>query len=230
MAKFCIHCGRKLKEGEVCDCQVKKNLESDNLGASLLEVIKGIFIKPVDTIKKFTNDKHFTLALILLGIFSVAISLFVISFVKNLSDVATSAMGGISLYAIGMRTLSIPYLKIFFISLIIAILFIFIYTGILYLVNSVMFKGDKDFKKIFSMYGVCSVVVTLSLLVGAIFAFINVVLGVAIFLIGSILNTVYVFKGIQFLGVKDENKHGYIYLITTIFYGIFMFIVSLLFS
>ena len=230
MAKFCIHCGRKLKEGEVCDCQVKKNLESDNLGASLLEAIKGIFIKPVDTIKKFTNDKHFTLALILLGIFSVAISLFVISFVKNLSDVATSAMGGISLYAIGMRTLSIPYLKIFFISLIIAILFIFIYTGILYLVNSIIFKGDRRFKKVFSMYGVTSVIMTISLLVSSIFMFVTPVLGIVIFLLGSILNVVYILKGIEFLGVKDLNKHGYIYLITTVFYMIVLFIISLMFS
>ena len=121
-------------------------------------------------------------------------------------------------------------MKIFFICLITAILFIFAYTGILYLVNSIIFKGDRSFKKVFSMYGVTSVIVTISLLVSSIFMFVNPVLGIVIFLLGSILNVVYILKGIEFLGVKDLNKHGYIYLITTVFYMIVLFIISLMFS
>lgn len=230
MAKFCIHCGRKLKEGEVCNCQANVQTQTDSIGNNLGEVLKGMFVKPIDTIKTYTNEKNFNLALILLGVFSVAISLFALSLVKNLTDVATSSMGGLTLYAISSGAIQIPYLKIFFICLIAAVVFIFAYTGLLYLVNSVMFKGDKSFKKIFTMYGVNSVITTASLLVAAIFMFLNPVLGVLIFLFGSVLNTLYVYKGIETLGVKDENKHGYIYLITTVFYGILLVIISLIFS
>ena len=230
MAKFCIHCGKKLEDGEVCNCQANTQARSDGLGTDILDVVKGMFIKPVDTVKNYSNDKSFTLALILLGVCSVAISLFVLSFVKNLSDVVSSSVGGVSLYTIGMTRVQIPYMKIFFICLITAILFIFAYTGILYLVNSIIFKGDRSFKKVFSMYGVTSVIMTISLLVSSIFMFVTPVLGIVIFLLGSILNVVYILKGIEFLGVKDLNKHGYIYLITTVFYMIVLFIISLMFS
>ncbi len=230
MAKFCIHCGKQLNEGEVCSCQANVQGQSESLGTSFVDVIKGMFVKPVDTIKTYSNDKHFSLALILLGIFSVVISLFVLSFVKNLSDVATSSMGGISLYTMGAVATQIPYLKIFFVCLVVAVIFIFVYTGLLYLVNSVIFKGDKSFKKVFAMYGVNSVILSISLLVASIFMFVNVVLGVVIFLLGSVLNTVYIFKGIENLGVTDENKHGYIYLLTTVFYGVLLFILSFIFS
>ena len=52
MAKFCIHCGRKLEDGEVCTCQIEKQVNTHNIGADILDVIKGMFVKPVDTIKK----------------------------------------------------------------------------------------------------------------------------------------------------------------------------------
>ena len=229
MAKYCIHCGKKLKDGEVCDCQANVQVQTNNLGSNLSEVLKGIFTKPIDTIKNYSNDSNFGLALILLGVFSVVTSLFILSLIKNLTEVATSSMGGLTLYANSMMV-QIPYLKIFFICLIMAIALIFAYTGLLYLVNSVMFKGDKSFKKLFTMYGIASIINTAALLVASIFMFLNAVLGVIIFLLGSVLNTLYVFKGIEFLGVKDENKHGYIYLITTVFYGIVLAIISLIFS
>lgn len=230
MAKYCIHCGKKLEEGEVCDCRVNTvQSQANNLGTNLSEVLKGMFVKPISTIKKYTDESNFNLALILLGVFSLAISLFVISLVKNLAD-ATSSMGALTLYTIGMGRMQIPYLKIFFVVLIIVIAFIFVYTGLLYLVNSVMFKGEKSFKKVFTMYGINSIITTTALLVAAIFMFIHPVLGFLIFLLGSTLNMVYIYKGIENLGVKDENKHGYIYLITTVFYGLVMFIISMILS
>ena len=230
MAKFCIHCGKALKEGEVCSCQGNVQVQSGNVGSDLSEILKGMFTKPVSTLKTFTKDSSFNVALILLGVFCVAVSLFLLSFVKNLSDVAVSSMGGITLYTIGAASMQIPYLKIFFICLIVAVIFVFVYTGLLYLVNSVMFKGDRSFKKVFSMYGVSSVINTAALLVSAIFMFIHPVLGVVIFLLGSVLNTLYVFKGIEMIGVKDENKHGYIYLITTVFYALVLALISFMFS
>lgn len=230
MAKYCIYCGKKLEDGEVCNCRANSvQSQPSNLGTNLSDILKGMFVKPINTIKKYTDESNFNLALILLGVFSLAISLFVLSLVKNLAD-ASSSMGALTLYSIGMARMQVPYLKIFFVVLIVAIAFIFVYTGLLYLVNSIMFKGDKSFKKVFTMYGINSVITTVSLLVAAIFMFIHPVLGFLIFLLGSTLNMVYVYKGIEFLGVKDENKHGYIYLITTVFYGLVMFIISMILS
>ncbi len=230
MAKFCIHCGKKLKDGEVCDCMANVQVQTNDLGTNLIDVLKGMFMKPIDTIKNYTDEKHFNLALVLVGILSLSTALFMMSLIKNVAEMATSSMGGLTLYAMTSVSSQIPYLQIFFIGLISVIAFAFIYTGLLYLVNSVMFKGERSFKKVFTMYGVNSVVTSVTLLVTAIFMFINVFLGLLVLVLGSMLNMVYVYKGIERLGVKDKNKHGYIYLITTLFYGIVLFIISLIFS
>lgn len=230
MAKFCIHCGKKLKDGEVCDCMANVQVQTNDLGTNLIDVLKGMFMKPIDTIKSYTDEKHFNLALVLVGILSLSTALFMMSLIKNVAEMATSSMGGLTLYAMTSVSSQIPYLQIFFIGLISVIAFAFIYTGLLYLVNSVMFKGERSFKKVFTMYGVNSVVTSATLLVTAIFMFINVFLGLLVLVLGSMLNMVYVYKGIERLGVKDKNKHGYIYLITTLFYGIVLFIISLIFS
>ena len=225
MAKFCIHCGKKLKDGEVCDCMANVQVQTNDLGTNLIDVLKGMFMKPIDTIKSYTDEKHFNLALVLVGILSLSTALFMMSLIKNVAEMATSSMGGLTLYAMTSVSSQIPYLQIFFIGLISVIAFAFIYTGLLYLVNSVMFKGERSFKKVFTMYGVNSVVTSVTLLVTAIFMFINVFLGLLVLVLGSMLNMVYVYKGIERLGVKDKNKHGYIYLITTLFYGIVLFII-----
>ena len=205
-------------------------VQTNDLGTNLIDVLKGMFMKPIDTIKSYTEEKHFNLALVLVGILSLSTALFMMSLIKNVAEMATSSMGGLTLYAMTSVSSQIPYLQIFFIGLISVIAFAFIYTGLLYLVNSVMFKGERSFKKVFTMYGVNSVVTSVTLLVTAIFMFINVFLGLLVLVLGSMLNMVYVYKGIERLGVKDKNKHGYIYLITTLFYGIVLFIISLIFS
>lgn len=221
MAKFCIHCGRKLNEGEVCTCQA--NVQNDNIGNDLASIIKGIFVKPVDTIKKYTNEKYFNLSLILVLIFGLAGALFVISLLKNVVDLSF----GMMYYTYGNN---ISYLKLFFIALIEMIIFVFGYIGLLYLVNSVIFKGEKNFKKVFSMYAVTSVISTSGLLISAILMFVNVVLGVIVFSLASALNMLYIYKGLKELGVSDENKYGYIYLLTTVFFMIILFVILLIFS
>ena len=231
MAKYCIHCGRKLKDGEVCTCQANVSVQTDDMGSNLIDVFKGIFTKPIDTIKKYTDEKNFALSLLLVLVLAVSGALFVISLINNVSSMITSAMGGISMFYSSAPIMSdIPYLKIFFISLIMIVAFAFIFVALLYIVNSVIFNGEKNFKKIFSMYGVNTIITSITLLLSAIFMFVHVILGLALLALGSILNMVYVYKGIEYLGVKDENKYGYIYLITTLFYFIAIFIISLIFS
>ena len=233
MAKFCINCGKKLEDGEVCACQATVQVQANNLGTNLLEVLKGIFVKPIDTIKNYTDEKQFNLSLILIGILSLASALFVLSLVKNAYTLIVGSMGGgsYSLYSSMMTTsIQIPYMKIFFMVLVLAIAFAFIYTGLLYLVNSVIFKGDKNFKKVFSMYAVSSVMTSVTLLVSAILLFVHIALGFIVLIAGLTLNMVYTFKGIEFLGVKDQNKYGYIYLITVVFNYIVLFIITKIFS
>ena len=232
MAKFCIYCGKKLEENEVCDCQ-KTTITSqkENLMTNLLEVFKGLFVKPMDILKKYTNSNSFGLGLILIGIFAVVTSLFALSVANNAYSLIMSSIG-ISNYSVlnyGLSSVDVPYLKIFFTTLVVVIILVFIYTGLLYLVNAVIFKGDKDYKKTFSMYAINTAILSVALFVSTIFMFVHVTIGLIILFMGLLLKSVYQIKSLNLLGVKDENKHGYIYVLTIILSYIVLFIISKIF-
>ena len=50
------------------------------------------------------------------------------------------------------------------------------------------------------------------------------------FALTSILNVVYSYHGLKFLGKNDENKYGYIYLLTNALFYVVIFIISKIFS
>ena len=82
MAKFCTNCGKKLKEGEVCDCK-KDSIVNNETTQKALDLVKGMIYTPIDTIKDFTKKSSFNLAMILVGVLSVITGLFVMSLCKN---------------------------------------------------------------------------------------------------------------------------------------------------
>lgn len=227
MAKFCTNCGKKLEDGKVCDCQKSggNNIEPQKL----LEVCKDMFVKPIDTIKNFTKKENFSLSLILVGVLSIVAGLLAMAILKNsYSLIMTSMIGGS--YSYGGLSLEIPYAKTFFTVLITVFILSFVYTGVLYLVNKSIFKRECEFKEVYSLYGVTSIIVSATTFLATILMFVNVYLGLIVFALGSILNSVYSYHGLKFLGNQDENKYGYIYLLTNVFFYIVIFIVLKIFS
>ena len=226
MAKFCTNCGRKLKEGETCDC--KNNIPNNEILDSIVSLGKGMITKPIDTIKEFTKKENFNVALILIGILSVITSLFIMSLFKNGLSYYMSAMYGTGL--INTRTIEIPYLRIFITSIISVMALSFLYAGILYLVNTNLFKRESSFKEIYSMYASCSIIMTFGILGATILSFVNFTLAALVFVAASTLNMVYNYHGLKFIGKEEENKYGYIYLTTTAVFYLAIFIISKIFS
>lgn len=224
MAKFCTNCGKELKEGEVCDCSKGNEIMSNVIVQKMFGVFKGMIYSPIDTMKDFIKKSNFTLAMILIGILSVISGLFVMACLKN----GLSSMGYYGAY--NMLNVQIPYMKMFFTTLVVVFASSFAYTGILYLVNSQIFKRESDFREVYAMYGVSSVILSLFLALGTILIFVNVTLGVVAVVLGSLLSNVYCYHGLKFLGTKDENKYGYIYLITYVVFLIFIYILTKIFS
>ena len=93
-----------------------------------------------------------------------------------------------------------------------------------------MFKGEGTFKEIYSLYGVTSIINSVAVAATAILLFVNGVVAIAVFAIGSLLTLIYLIKGLNLIGPKDENKHGYIYIITTIIYVVAMIIIMAIFQ
>ncbi len=226
MAKFCTNCGKKLEDGKPCDCQ--KNVTPEgSLGENLLDSFKGMFAKPVDTIKTYTDEKSFGMSMILVGIMSVLVGLLTMSLLKNFMEVfMDSITSGLYYYS----TIDIPYAQGFFIAAIATFALSFAFTGLLYLVNTKMFKGEGTFKEIYSLYGVTSIINSVAVAATAILLFVNGVVAIAVFAIGSLLTLIYLIKGLNLIGPKDENKHGYIYIITTIIYVVAMIIIMAIFQ
>ncbi len=232
MAKFCIYCGKKLEENEVCDCQkITPVSQEKKLMTDLLDVFKGMFVKPMDTLKKYTNSSSFGLGLILIGIFAVITSLFALSVVKNAYLLIMRSIG-ISSYSTlnyGLGSVDVPYLKIFFTTFVVIIILTFIYTGLLYLVNTIIFKGDKDYKKTFSMCAINTAISSVALFASTIFMFVHTTIALFILFVGLLLNIVYQVKSLNLLGIKDENKHGYIYTLTLVLNYLVLFILLRIF-
>lgn len=228
MAKYCTNCGKKLKEGEMCDCK-KDSVINNETTQKALDLVRGMIYTPIDTIKDFTKKSSFNLAMILVGVLSVITGLFVMGLCKNgLNYSLQLAYSGINSFM--PRSIEIPYMKIFFTSLVLVFGLSFVYTFILYVVNTMLFKREADFKEVYSMYGTCSIVSSLGILASTILIFVNVSLGIIMFALTSILNVVYSYHGLKFLGKNDENKYGYIYLLTNVLFYVVIFIISKIFS
>ncbi len=237
MAKFCTNCGKELKNGEVCDCKKNKKeeeeavvavpVESTNGNASdmfneVVSDVKGIFKKPIDTIKDNCDEKKFVKGIILNVILAVASGLFTLAVLDLVISSISSLFGGYG-YMMDGGSYSTDYdaFEVFIKSAGFSLALTFVYTGLLYLVNTVMFKGKGTFKQMYSLFGVSSIVETCGYLLSALLVKVELTKWAICFwplLAGSLLSMVYKYHMIKFIGPKDENKHGYIYLLTYALY------------
>ncbi len=227
MAKFCTKCGKKLEEGKKCNCEkvnaekaetnkeVTKNLSQINAkdtAGTVVEVAKGIFTKPVNTIKKLANPKNFNLGLIILAAAIIAQALFMSMSLRETFDIDTDSLEGsmTSMILIGSLAeangvigdffediveidddgdISFNFGKAFISSIIIAVV---IYGSLLlsiYLVLKFLMKKNIDFKKIITTISIASsinIVLWLSALV-------------LLFIIPSIITIVVVSLGLYFI-------------------------------
>lgn len=209
MAKFCTNCGKKLKEGEVCTCKKVevKTTDVKSYLTSLINIIKGIFTKPVDTLKSFINDNNFVLALIILAVASIATSALSLVLIKQILDL-TMLGGGI--LGLGLSTFEIPYVKYFFITLFTSIATYFLLAGMLYLIGVVILKGETTFKKLMTLIASSSVIHIIGTILTTIIMLISFKLALVMFMISSLFYIFYLYQGMKFAFKVDENKLAYI--------------------
>jgi len=229
MAKFCSNCGKKLEEGKSCDCKRNIEIMNNEFVNKGIYIIKSIFVKPIDTIKENATSKNFTFAMVLTGIMSFLAALFMMPLVKSFATVIYG-LNEISLYSSFVGTIEIPYFKIFIWTVLFVFALTFVFSGALYLSNTIIFKGKADFKTIYSLYAVCSLIISAALALATIIGFINIYLGLIVLMLAMTLNMAYMIYGIKFIGPKDENTYGYIYLTTITICSVIIIFILKLFS
>lgn len=221
MAKFCTKCGKKLEEGQVCDCsknKAKKEEVNKTTGGfdfnaylnSYVDIIKGVFTKPVDTIKKYATTDNFILGLICILINCIVSGIFLYCFLGKAISSISSMMGYGSLL-MGSASIEVPFIKTFFYGIIFMAVGFAVTGAMIYLISNPILKDKVDIKKIFSLIGVCSVFTTLTTVVSIIINYISIKLMFVILLVAGIFYLTHLYQGISEITKVDKNKLAYVF-------------------
>ena len=231
MAKFCTKCGKKLEDGKPCDCEKKENKKVEEVEAEVvnevttdcvneyIEALKGIFTKPVDTMKKYAKSSNFVLSLIMIGMNSIIFGLFAFFFVKESVGLVASLSGYGSLFR--GHNVEVP-ISVFFIAVLLMIIFFFCLGGLLHLIGSALTKKESDFKAIMGLVGVNSIFTTVTTLVALVFLFLNGWIAILILAIAGVIYLLNTYHGFVGLTKIDKNKVCYVF---TGAYAITLFVV-----
>lgn len=213
MAKFCTNCGKKLKDGEVCDCTKTNEVETFDVNGILkksLEVLKGIFTKPVDTLKKYVKGNDFLLSVIFVVIAGISTGLLTLALVKVImSSVATALGYGLS-YGLGSISNEIPYFRVFLVTAIISVGIYFLEALVLWLITGKCLKEKVDYKKAFNLLAPISIYTTVAMLLSILGAYISLYIVIALIGASGIMNLVSIALGVKEVFKVDANKVAYV--------------------
>lgn len=212
MEKFCSNCGSPLKEGKNCNCQKnkKENItkNKDTLKSYydlFIEIVKGIFSKPIDTIKKYSTSKNYLFSLCAILINSIFSGILAYCFVKE----------GITSF-IGLGALHLGYIEISFLETVLqTTLFMTIFfistASIIYILTSSLFKSKIEFKEVISLVGVCSIFTLVTSIAIIVFTFISIKLALMAFLIADTFYLAYLYQGISEISTLNKNNIAYVF-------------------
>ena len=252
MAKFCTKCGKELKEGQKCDCskneEVKSTSTSSNGGAfsDFGEVLKGSFTKPVTTIKEFSTESNFILALVLLGICAVASGIFMYVFLDTVVSAAVSLLGaagglatmfggGSATSALGVagaaNMLNVSFGDVFITVFIYIAVYLVVLSAMLLLMTKVVFKEDINFKKVLTVVGLSSVFMSCAFILGSIAFKIKVTLGIIVFILGLVFSAINLTAGaMEALKVKKDKMVYSLFASLSVALFVLLYVLPKLFS
>lgn len=225
MAKFCTKCGKKIEDGSVCECNktvaaVKEETVSTGNNAneiinSLVDIVKGIFVKPIDTIKKYADDANMVLGFILIAINSLITGIMGYLLVKeSLSGIMSLFFGGMGdLYSLGGSEMEIPFIKVAGIIFLIMAAYFIVLAFTTYLVSNKLFKAETTWKKAIAVTGVCSALTSVTSIIGIVCIYISMKAFAIVIGLAGMLFSVYYYHSIKASSDIDENKQGYTYVI-----------------
>lgn len=196
MAKFCTNCGKKLQDGEVCTCVKEKTSMASSFDVKesidqTLDLVKGLFLKPTETIKKYVNQDNMILSIILLVLGAVISGLFVLVLLKEVIGVAFGMLFGASqsLFSSSMN-MEIPYFKVFLITTLVAVATYFLEALIAFVFSNKWFKVDVDYKKMIHLFAALSVFTSLAFLASILGVYISFYIVYGLLLANFIVRTI----------------------------------------
>lgn len=211
MAKFCTKCGAELKDGKCPKCKETKEVKTETVAGgndlvnNLIEVVKGTFVNPVETVKEYAKEANLVLAIILMAVCAASAGIFFYVFVDEFINGLGALLGGFgSLLSFGGY--DVPFGDVFIRVFLYIAVYEVVLAAMLLLMNKVVFKEESDIKEMITVVGITSVGMSCAFLVGAIGFKLKFILGVVIGAIGMIFSTIVLTAGsMETLRLKKDK-------------------------
>ena len=211
MTKYCTNCGKKLNEGETCECinNTKENSKeiSDVLQQGV-NIATSFINKPIDTAKKYLNGENFTLSIIFVAISSILASIFMLLSVKEVYSLFFNS------FAFGYDFLAseIPYFRVFMTTFVFTLGFYFLETLVLWLFIDKLTNKRIDYKKTFNIIGLLSIYNSIVILISILGIYVSIYIVLLLFIAALILNLTSLTLILKEFIKIDVNKLPYIVL------------------
>lgn len=200
---FCENCGKKLKKGEVCDCNEKVNKikevvtsdEVNNICNSFLDILKSIFIKPVSTVKKYSTKKNFILGLIAIFINSFVCGLYLCFSLKKI---------------FGFLIIRPAFFKFFISGFIGMLLFFTMLIILVFFISSTILKDKINIKEVVSMIGVLSIYTTITMFLCLVLNFISISFSLILVFASILVFDLLLYNMLMLKTKIDQNKIVYV--------------------
>lgn len=235
MAKFCTKCGKSLEEGQVCTCSntvvsqpaaatvaaTSTGFDFNQCLNSYIEIVKGIFVKPVDTIQKFATSSNFVLGMIAIVLNCIISAILLYCFASESIGLIGSLLGGFggfgsfgsvgSLMDLGGFSIEVPFMSTFLHGLLFMATGFVVTALMIYLIAGVILKDKIDIKKSFALIGVCSVFTTITTVVAIILNYISMGFMFVVLLIAGIFYLTHLYQGLSEVTEVNKNKLAYVF-------------------
>lgn len=245
MANFCEKCGRPLKDGEICPCQLENNSEPAQTNqvqqqvpqtaaapakqpaaiavyfGQLWKIFCNSFKTPTETLSNFVESKNYKISFGFIGIYSILSAAFLtVSFGKIIYQLIGLFTGGISLYSYSSSLSDVPFAKIFFTSLIFEIGTAFLFALSLMLIIKLLLKKQCKFTEMLCVSAAKCIAQIPFLAAAFLLAFLNIWVGVAVVTFGMALVYLFVFTSLKNITDADNDKKIYTVLASFILFCI----------
>ncbi len=215
MAKYCTNCGKKLKEGETCDCvketktkEKEVNQEISEMTKKGTKIIANFLEKPIDTAKKYVVDENFSMSVILLIIGSILTGIFALLVSK---EILSLFLGNFS-FGYDYISSEIPYFRIFMTTTALTIGFYFLEALVIWLIVEKMLKKNFNYKKIVNIVGLLSIYNIGAIIISILGVYISIYIVVLLAIAATILNIVTLTLILKDVIKIDVNKLPYVLL------------------
>lgn len=191
MAKFCTKCGSEMVDGKCPKCKETKIVKKEEVVSEAvdvkqsfmdcLEVLKGIFTKPFEVIKKFVCENKYITGIIMIVLAALSSGLYKIATLKNMySSSSASSFNESDLSSLFSSALSgdlgvkePEYLKEFMTTFATNLAEYALIAAAGYLLISKLFKGTASIKEMISAVGVSLAVILVANVLNSVFVFID---------------------------------------------------------